>query len=63
MEGIAIQLHILIAIDPNEWKDGFDKPDAEVVYVRGIRYYGWINLSLQSDIYSSLSLNDFNGSL
>ena len=56
MEGIVIQLHIPIATDPNEWKDGFDKADTEVVYVRGIRYYGWINLSLQSDIYSSLSV-------
>jgi hypothetical protein len=63
MEGIVIQLHILIATDPNEWKDSFDKPDTEVVYVRGIQYYGWSNLSLQSDIYSSLSLNYFNGSL
>ena len=23
MEGMVVQLHILIATDPNEWKDGF----------------------------------------
>jgi hypothetical protein len=33
MEGIVIQLHSLIATDSTEWKDGFDKPDREVVYV------------------------------